>query len=399
MDTSAGEEKYISLKMHGISPERGMLPYPDPDRQKLPPAFFIWEEMARQIPKLLLSRHMRLFIETVPTLDAALLQECHLPAAMRALSFMGHAYVWADLYQPANRIPASVAIPWYGVAERLGRPPVLSYASYASDNWRRLDPYGPIALGNIALIQNFMGGIDEEWFILVHVEIEAKAAAVMKGIVDAFAAMARDDISEIDRGLQTIAGGIEQMFTTLCRMPEWCDPYIYYHRVRPYLHGWKNNPALPDGVVYEGVRKYGGQPQQFRGETGAQSGIIPALDAALGIVHRDDPLRTYLMEMRDYMPPRHRIFIEGIERGPSLRAYVENHRSLVDGYNACVMLLDLFRSKHLKYAWEYVGKWNKKSKPANPAHVGTGGTPFMPYLQKHREETNKHLLDTNRVSE
>ena len=46
------------------------------------------------------------------------------------------------------------------------------------------------------------------------------------------------------------------MRETLLRMPERCDPYIYYSRVRPYIHGWKNSPSLPQGVVYEGVADY-----------------------------------------------------------------------------------------------------------------------------------------------
>ena len=33
------------------------------------------------------------------------------------------------------------------------------------------------------------------------------------------------------------------------RMPERCDPYIYFERVRPYIHGWKDNPALPEGSM------------------------------------------------------------------------------------------------------------------------------------------------------
>ena len=33
-------------------------------------------------------------------------------------------------------------------------------------------------------------------------------------------------------------------------MPERCDPYIYFHRVRPYIHGWKDNPALGAGLIY-----------------------------------------------------------------------------------------------------------------------------------------------------
>ena len=39
-----------------------------------------------------------------------------------------------------------------------------------------------------------------------------------------------------------------------------CDPYIYFNRVRPYIHGWKNNPALPQGLIYTGVNYF-----QFNG--------------------------------------------------------------------------------------------------------------------------------------
>ena len=62
-------------------------------------------------------------------------------------------------------------------------------------------------------------------------------------------------------------------------------------------------------MVYEGVDAFGGRPQLFRGETGAQSGVVPALDAALGVPHAADPLRTYLMEMRDY----YQFMAEGLE--------------------------------------------------------------------------------------
>ena len=62
------------------------------------------------------------------------------------------------------------------------------------------------------------------------------------------------------------------------RMPEKCDPYVYYHRVRPFIFGSKDNPDLKSGLVYEGEFK--NKAQFFRGETGAQSSIIPALDAA-----------------------------------------------------------------------------------------------------------------------
>jgi indoleamine 2,3-dioxygenase len=165
--------------------------------------------------------------------------------------------------------------------------------------------------------------------------------------------------------------------------------------VRPYIHGWKNHPALPHGVIYDGVEAYGGAAQQFRGETGAQSSIIPSLDAALGITHRNDPLRPYLMEMRDYMPPEHRAFIEAIERGSSIRRYVIEHShdqpALRDVYNACVQWVARFRATHLEYAARYIHQQSQHGAD-NPTTVGTGGTPFMPYLKKHRDETMEHLV-------
>jgi len=374
--------------------QRGFLPSPDP-LHCLPLAFTPWEEIAHHLPKLLVAGTLRHTLEQLPILKIEALQDpAQLDRAMLLLSYFGHAYVWAE-EKPAARIPAGIAAPWHAVAQRLGRPPVLSYASYALQNWRRLDPAGPIALGNIVLLQNFLAGVDEEWFILVHVDIEAKVAPVLTTLGPAQIAVINDQRQELERHLVTIASALERAYATLLRMPERCDPYIYYHRVRPYIHGWKNHPALPEGVIYEGVEAYGGVAQQFRGETGAQSSIIPSLDAAFGITHEDDPLRPYLMEMRDYMPPAHRAFIEAIEQGPSIRQYVIAHRydqpALRDAYNTCVHWIGQFRSTHLEYAGRYIHQQSQHS-PDNPTNVGTGGTPFMPYLKKHRDETMAHLI-------
>src|SRR5207249_7739903 len=98
------------------------------------------------------------------------------------------------------------------------------------------------------------------------------------------------DADCLEARLAEVEASIALMYASLKRMPEWCDPYMYYHRVRPYIHGWKNHPDLPHGVIYEGVEAYGHQPQQFRGETGAQSAIVPSLDAMLGVRHKDDML-------------------------------------------------------------------------------------------------------------
>jgi indoleamine 2,3-dioxygenase len=191
------------------------------------------------------------------------------------------------------------------------------------------------------------------------------------------------------------------MRDTLLRMKERCDPYVYYTRVRPYIHGWNNNPALPDGLVYEGVADYGGRPQQFRGETGAQSSIVPCLDGGLGITHAPDPLTVYLQEMRDYMPPRHRTFLQTLEktkdnRGrPALSGYVRDRKlsrpELWTAYCTCVDLLAQFRDIHIGYADSYIHRQHQ-SLASNPTAVGTGGTPFMTYLQKHLDETKQAIV-------
>jgi indoleamine 2,3-dioxygenase len=308
---------------------------------------------------------------------------------MLLLSYLGHGYVWGER-EAARRIPENLAMPWFDVAARLGRPPVLSYASYALDNWRRIDRKRPIEMGNLAILQNFLGGADEDWFILIHIDIEARAGRAMRAIPAALTAAARQDAGALTASLGEIEASLSDMIATLRRMPEYCDPYIYYHRVRPYIHGWKNNPALPDGLVYDGVDTYRGKPQKFRGETGAQSGIIPTIDAALGVAHGPDELRSYLMEMREYMPAGHRAFVEAIERRSTVRQVVTGagggEKSLTSAYDACLRRVEEFRSIHLEYAASYIFR-QAQDASANPTSVGTGGTPFMPYLKKHRGET------------
>lgn len=391
MHTAYADE--LRLEEYEVHPERGFLPAEDPLPYLEDPYYAPWEQIAADLPKLLVARTLRSVVEGMPRLTTERLQtEREARRAMLLLSYIGHGYVWNG-DAPAERIPANLAQPWYEVSQRLGRPPVLSYASYALDNWRRLDPNAPIELGNIVLLQNFLAGLDEEWFILIHIDIEAKAARAIRQIPTALRAATEQNLPALTAALQEVASALEQMYAVLARMPEACDPYIYYHRVRPYIHGWKNNPALPNGLIYEGVAAYGGQPQQFRGETGAQSSIIPTLDGLLGIQHADDPLKTYLMEMRLYMPPAHRRFIEAVESRSTVRETVlqSGDSALRDAYNACVENIQRFRALHLEYAAIYIYKQQAKD-PKNPTRVGTGGTPFMKYLKKHRDESGAHKV-------
>src|SRR5262249_41530430 len=122
------------------------------------------------------SDHLRRKIEGLPPFPVeAIGNDRERERAMTLLSYLGHAYVWGGA-RAAEILPQKLAIPWYPVARSLGRPPVLSYSSYALHNFFRFDPNRELECGNLGLIQNFLGGVDEEWFILIHVEIERRAA-------------------------------------------------------------------------------------------------------------------------------------------------------------------------------------------------------------------------------
>lgn len=92
------------------------------------------------------------------------------------IGFLASAYINQVGVERATCLPRNIAIPLTRACALLQRPPILSYDGYALYNWKRFHPDGPIALGNLDTLQNFVHPYDERWFILVHVEIEAIAA-------------------------------------------------------------------------------------------------------------------------------------------------------------------------------------------------------------------------------
>jgi indoleamine 2,3-dioxygenase len=384
------------LSDYEITPERGFLCAVDPALVELPSDLAPAVQAAASLPHTLLTGRVRAHLEQLPELDlTAFCAEAAEPAvrsAMLRYAFMTQAYVWGEPEAPA-RLPAMLAKPIWALGRRLGEKPLLSYSAYVLDNWGRLDRTGPIALDNLFMIQNFLAGQDEAWFVLVHVAIEARAGAMLAQAPGLIEAAAQRDAAAVERGLAAVAAIWDDVNAVFDRMPQRCDPYIYFLRVRPYLHGWKDNPALGAGLVYEGVAETRGEPQSFRGQTGAQSSIVPAVDALLGVRHAQDPLRTYLDELHAYRPPAHRRFIDGVRAQSRLRDFVASAErpALREAYNACVIGLGRFRTRHLEYAASYIHRQAKDS-VGNDTDVGTGGTPFMAYLKKHRDETAAHLL-------
>lgn len=386
----------LKIEDYDITEERGFLAPHDMGDVALPAAFAPIRDAGRSLSAFLTSGRIRHFLDRLPEID----MDSHLPALddaqirmlMVHYSFIVQAYVWGE-HNPPAKLPRNLAVPYCKLADKIGQFPLLPYTGYTLDNWAKLEKQGGITLDNIRVIQNFYGGADENWFILVHVEIEAKAGAALAAIPAVIEAADRKDAGAVTTGLEKILAAWTLINPVFDRMPEKCDPYIYYNRVRPYIHGWKGNPALPDGLVYEGVEKFGGKGQSFRGQTGSQSSIVPVMDALLGISHENDPLREYLDELHAYRPPKHRQFIEEVGRRSRLRDFVgaSQDKKMIGLYNDIVTQVHQFRSRHLEYAASYIHK-QARSDDGNPVDVGTGGTPFMKYLKKHRDESLTHLL-------
>lgn len=385
-----------TLSQYDISPERGYLCRYDADQVILSGDMARLAEVAMALPRLLPSGRARALMEAaLPRIDMAEwlkdASEAQARMAMVHYSFLTQAYVWGG-DSPSAHLPAVIAQPIVALADHLGQQPLLPYSGYVLDNWGRFEPEGPIDLDNIYMIQHFLAGQDEAWFVLIHVAIEAAAGGLLSRMPQVVEAAAQEDADRCQTLLEEMAAVWDRINGIFDRMPERCDPYIYFERVRPYIHGWRDNPALPDGVIYEGTR-YGAQGQAFRGQTGSQSSIVPAMDALCGVGHAMDPMKEFLDQLHIYRPPSHRAFIDDLRAQSTLRAFSTRagQRGLTEAYNANLQAMARFRTKHLEYAASYINKQGLRG-AGNHTDVGTGGTPFMKYLKKHRDETQAQLL-------
>ncbi len=386
----------MEIKEYGLSRERGFLSHYEMDEIELPEQFDEVLGAAELLSGLLTSGRVRHWLDQLddPKIEdwAAEAPEEQVRTAMVHYSFLVQAYVWGEA-EPPKHLPANLARPMVAIADRLGQAPLLPYSAYVLDNWARIDKLGPIDLDNIYMVQNFAGGDDENWFVLVHVAIEAEAGVLLDNAARLVAISQGGDRAEATQLLREMNDAWERMYAHFARMPERCDPYVYFHRVRPYIHGWANNPALDGGLIYEGVEKFGGKPQAFRGQTGSQSSIVPSMDALFGVRHSDDPLKSFLDELHAYRPVQHRRFIEDLAANSRLREFVSesDDAELREAFNACLDQSTRFRTRHLEYAASYINK-QAGSFPGNDPDVGTGGTPFMRYLKKHRDENREQLV-------
>lgn len=331
------------------------------------------DELGRDLPSILEDKNARVYLRSLsmPPWPSDQVKEADIPALRLyylRLGFIASGYINQVGEAPATVLPKNIALPLCHACKLLNRPPILSYDGYALYNWKRFDPNGPIALGNIDTLQNFVHLYDEHWFILVHVEIEAIAGEVLSAIEDGAAAIQRKDGAALDKSLTRIAASVSRQAAVLKRIPEKMDPHVYYRAFRPYIRFFEN-------VVYEGVA---GAPMSYRGETGAQSSIMPALVAFMKIPHQPSMLTNHLADMRNFMPADHRQYLEDVSRLPDPKPIASP-----EPFNAVLEEIAKFREIHFGWADLYIHQ-----RVADPR--GTGGTPYRQWLQQLIDETRAH---------
>ena len=361
---------------------RGFLPEHDPlTRFPYNSEFSALDEIGRDLPSLLQDHSFRRYAHSleIPLWPDGRVQANDLPQLQLyylRVGFLASAYINQVGEEPSKVLPANLAVPLCRACKLLNRPPILSYDGYALYNWKRFQPNQPIALGNIDTIQNFVHLYDEHWFILVHVEIEATAARILDAVATAQAALGANAPPLVDDAVEKIAGAVTDQVRVLRRIPEKMSPALYYKTFRPYIRFFEDveyEAEVPGGRVAAGSAAR--LRMNFRGETGAQSSIMPLLVAFMKIPHRPSMLTNHLIDMRNYMPAEHRRLLEMVESMPSVRRFASKQN-----YNAVLDAMAEFRSVHYGWAQEYINQWTDDPR-------GTGGTPYMKWLKQLIDET------------
>ncbi|XP_042742172.1 uncharacterized protein LOC122188158 isoform X3 [Lagopus leucura] len=209
---------------------------------------------------------------------------------------------------PPQVLPRNLAVPFWEVSQALGLPPILTHADFVLANWRRKDPSGPLEIKNLEPIISLPGGESLRGFILVTLLVEKAAVPGIKATIQAIHALQHFDDERLHRALQELAEAIGDMDKALQQMHDYVDPAVFYTVIRIFLSGWRDNTAMPHGLLYEGVSE---QPMAFSGGSAAQSSVLHAFDELLGIQHSQES-SIQEKEERAGEVPANVNFLEGI---------------------------------------------------------------------------------------
>ncbi|KAM9670552.1 indoleamine 2,3-dioxygenase 1 [Dama dama] len=406
--SSPMEHSWTIFEEYHIDEDVGFaLPLP---LEELPHPYDAWISIARNLPKLIENKQLRMEVEKLAMLSIDGLRGHRAQRLGHlVLGYITMAYVWGQGDGDIRKVlPSNIAVPYCKLSEKLGLPPILLYADCVLANWKKKDPSGPMTYENMDILFSFPGGDCGKGFFLVSLLVEIAAASAIKVIPIIFDAVKREDSDTLQRALLDVSSSLHKALDVFSQIHKYVDPNLFFNVLRIYLSGWKGNPLLSEGLLYEGVWD---TPKKFAGGSAAQSSIFQCFDVLLGIQHTvcgvpSDPAAEFLQEMRTYMPPAHQSFLLSLKSRLSVRDFVlsKGNATLQETYDKCVQAMVSLRNYHLQIVTKYIiipasqqsqSKAESSEEDLKAESKGTGGTNLMDFLKSVRGKTVKSLLKEN----
>jgi indoleamine 2,3-dioxygenase len=335
--------------------------------------------------------------------------------AILILTMLCQAYIWENFKDPKNTIPSVISKNLNKICQSLQRFHILTYSDYVLNNWQLKDLKNGFQVDNIEPLFTFTGTTDEAWFIKIHIAIEAAAASALRAAYEACQLSFRMNsepivlneeleakrITHLEKiqlsinsgpvvlheelevdlitHLEKIKLSINNATTLLLRMKEHCHYDTFYNTIRLFLSGWDDKLA----ITFEGSHSQ----YKYKGPSGAQSSIFPALDEALGVKHEINGMHQELLTFKHYMPHEHLHFIHVLKLR-NIQLPSNSSEKLMIALNDAVNSIQTFRYMHrFAMVGRYIVKPAAKQGVSSEDIVGTGGTKIDDYLEGRRVTT------------
>lgn len=314
--------------------------------------------------------------------------------ARQVLTFILHFYIHS-MPKPSSTpidIPSPLSVPLRAVSEHLGLPPICTYSDTICYNYSISGSAD--SLEDFEIHSTFSSTLDEVHFYRIQARIEYRGAQAMPLMKSIISAVDSSDLRTVSECLSQLASVVDELKEILLKLGPDCDPRVFYNQIRVWFPGAKLAYRLEGGESVE---------EEWMGSSAAQSSIIQALDAFLGIeplTHKpqekydvqpsDGSKMAFLARMRLYLPADHRTFLEELSRfGQRMRSFILGHpdrelaRETMEAYNSVIEEMGEFRSGHIRIVALYITAQKREGEKSD----GTGGTSGVEFLKSIRDHT------------
>jgi len=322
----------------------------------------------------LTDKEIESFINTIGNEDEitpTTFEDEEIEAIIRSYVIIAAHLIHRPYFVYRRELPATIARPLWYFSEYVGRPPSLTYASYALANFTNPLTHR-MSASEIQIAQTPSCTPDEEWFVAVHLSAETAGGEVVQAINDIDEGLQEGDSAKIVKAIEAIESAMWFANEVMPTIKERMAPDVFRDKIRPLLYGH-------DKITFRGVP---GEPTvTYVGETGAQSGMMRAADLALGTRHSES-IQQSMGHFLVCAPPPHREFFKrAASIGRCLNSLTKDI-NVLKARRSALLAMAQFRRTHLNVVVDYLVPDGKRL-----SERGTGGTNFTDWLQRIIDET------------